>query len=36
MDRIWMYNAKKMDIYFCGELNKFIRVVENHAKNEKT
>jgi hypothetical protein len=36
MDRTWMYNAKRMDAYFRGELNKFIQVAENHARNEKT
>jgi hypothetical protein len=36
MDRIWMYNAKRTDAYFCGDLNKFIQVAETHARNEKT
>ena len=31
-----MYHAKRTDAYFCGELNKFIQVSENHARNEKT
>ena len=31
-----MYTAKRTDAYFRGELNKFIQVVENHARNEKT
>ena len=31
-----MYNAKRTDAYFRGALNKFIQVVENHARNEKT
>ena len=31
-----MYNAKGTDAYFRGGLNKFIQVVENHARNEKT
>jgi hypothetical protein len=30
-----MYNAKRTDAYFPGELNKFIQVAENHARNEK-
>ncbi|RLN40825.1 hypothetical protein C2845_PM01G45080 [Panicum miliaceum] len=36
MDRTWMYNAKRTDAYFRRELNKFIQVTENHARNEKT
>ena len=36
MDRTWIYNAKGTNAYFRGELNKFIQVVENHARNEKT
>jgi hypothetical protein len=31
-----MCNAKRTNAYFCGELNKFIQVAENHARNEKT
>ena len=31
-----MYHAKRTDTYFHGELNKFIQVAENHARNEKT
>ena len=31
-----MYTTKRIDAYFCGELNKFIKVIENHARNEKT
>ena len=31
-----MYNANRMDPYFRGELDKFIKVVENHAKKENT
>jgi hypothetical protein len=31
-----MYNAKKTDAYFRGELNKFIQVAKNHARNENT
>ena len=31
-----MYTAKRTDAYFHGELNKFIQVAENHARNEKT
>ena len=31
-----MYNVKMIDVYFRGELNKFIKVAENHARNEKT
>jgi hypothetical protein len=36
MDRIWMYNANRMDPYFRGELDKFIKVEENHARKKKT
>ena len=36
MDMTWMYHAKRTDAYFRGELNKFIQVAENHARNEKT
>ncbi|RLN12218.1 hypothetical protein C2845_PM09G13660 [Panicum miliaceum] len=36
MDRTWMYKARRNDAYFCGELDKFIQAVENHARNEKT
>ena len=28
--------CKRTDAYFRGELNKFIQVAENHARNEKT
>jgi hypothetical protein len=31
-----MYNANRMDTYFHGELDKFIKVAENHARKEKT
>ena len=31
-----MYNSKRMDAYFRGELNKFIQTAENHTRNEKT
>ena len=31
-----MYNANRMDEYFRGELDKFIKVAENHARKEKT
>ena len=31
-----MYTVKRTYTYFCGELNKFIQVAENHARNEKT
>jgi hypothetical protein len=31
-----MYNAERTDTYFDGELNKFIQVADNHARNEKT
>ena len=31
-----MYNAKRTDAYFCRELNKFVQLAENHARNEKT
>ena len=31
-----MYNAKRIDAYIRGELNKFIQVAENHTRNEKT
>ena len=30
-----MYNAKRTDAYFHGELHKFIQVTEDHARNEK-
>jgi len=36
MERIWMYKAKRTELYFRGELDKFIKVAENHARNEKT
>jgi hypothetical protein len=36
MDRIWMYKACMTDAYFRGELDKFIQVPENHARNKKT
>ena len=29
-----MYNAKRTDTYFRGELNKFIQVVEKHIRND--
>ena len=32
MNRAWMYNANRMDAYFRGELDKFIKVTENHAR----
>ena len=31
-----MYNAKRADDYLRGEINKFINVAENHARNKKT
>ena len=31
-----MYNANMMDAYFRGELDKFIKVAENHARKENT
>ena len=31
-----MYNANRMDTYFRGELDKFIKVAENHARKENT
>ena len=31
-----MYNAKRTDTYFRGELNKFIQIAQNHTRNEKT
>ena len=31
-----MYKVKRTELYFLGELDKFIKVAENHAKNEKT
>ena len=31
-----MYTVKRIDAYFRAELNKFIQVAENHARNEKT
>ena len=36
MDRTWMYKARRTDVYFCGEVNKFIQATENHARIEKT
>ena len=36
MDRTRTYNANRTNIYFRGELDKFIKVAENHARNEKT
>ena len=31
-----MYNANMMDAYFHGDLDKFIKVAENHARMENT
>jgi len=31
-----MYNANRLDTYFRGELDKFIKVAENHARKENT
>jgi hypothetical protein len=31
-----MYNAKRMNAYFHGQLNKFIQIAENHTRNKKT
>ena len=31
-----MYKANRTEPYFRGELNKFIKVAQKHAKNEKT
>jgi hypothetical protein len=31
-----MYKTLRTDAYFLEELNKFIQIVENHARNEKT
>ena len=28
MERIWMYKAEKTELYFRGELDKFIKVAE--------
>ena len=36
MDRTRTYNANRTNIYFRGELVKFIKVAENHTRNEKT
>uniref|UniRef100_K3Y1W2 Transposase-associated domain-containing protein n=1 Tax=Setaria italica TaxID=4555 RepID=K3Y1W2_SETIT len=36
MDRTWMYQARRMDGYFRGELNKFIKVAKNNAMVNKT
>ena len=36
MDRIWKYITRKTKAYFRGEPNKFIKVAENHTRNEKT
>ena len=36
MDRPWMYIANRMNAYFRGELDKFIKVAENHTRKEKT
>ena len=32
----WMYKTNRTEPYFRGELNKFIKVAQNHARNEKT
>ena len=31
-----MYNVNRMDAYFRGELDKFIKVTENHTRKENT
>ena len=31
-----MYNANRTNIYFGGELDKFIKIAKNHARKEKT
>ena len=31
-----MHKAKRTELYFRGELDKFIKVAKNHARNEKT
>jgi hypothetical protein len=31
-----MYKASRTDVYFHGELDKFIQAAENHARNKKT
>ena len=31
-----MYNANRTDVYFGGELDKFIKIAKNHARKEKT
>ena len=31
-----MYEARMMDAYFHGELDKFIQAAENHARIKKT
>ena len=36
MGRTWIYKANRTEPYFHGELNKFIKVAQNHARNEKT
>jgi len=36
MNRAWVYNANRMDAYFRGELDKFIKVAKNHARKENT
>jgi hypothetical protein len=36
MDRIWIYKARRTDVYFHGELDKFIQAAENYARNERT
>ena len=35
MDTAWMYNVNKMDAYFRGELDKFIKVIENHEERRR-
>jgi hypothetical protein len=36
MDRSWIYKARRIGDYFLGELKKFIKSAEKHARSEKT
>jgi len=36
MERTWIYKANRTEPYFRGELIKFIKVAQNHARNEMT
>ena len=36
MDKTCMYKARRTEIYFLGEPNKFTQAMRNHTRNEKT